>query len=79
MTPEQRTKRARLAAYAMHAKHDSKDITAKARATFLQRFEEQVDPDRTLPEAERQRRADHARKAHFARLAYLSAKARAAR
>ncbi len=35
MTPEQRTERARNAAIAMHAKHDPKLTTAKARATNL--------------------------------------------
>lgn len=76
MTPEERTKRARKAAYAMHARHDVRDVTAKARATFLKRFEDEVDPDRTLPEKERERRAEAARKAYFAGLAYRSAKAR---
>ena len=48
-----------------------------ARAAFLNKFEDQVDPDRVLPEAERLRRAESARKAHFARLALASARARA--
>ena len=50
--------------------------TANARKAFLSRFEDQVDPDRKLPEAERLRRAEHARKAHFQRLAQRSAAAR---
>jgi hypothetical protein len=45
----------------------------------LERFEDQVDPERTLPVAERERRAIAARRAHFARLAYASAKARGGR
>lgn len=49
------------------------------RAAFEQRFLDEVDPGRTLPEGERLRRAEHARKAYFTRLAYLSAKARKAR
>jgi hypothetical protein len=40
-------------------------------------WEDKVDPTRSLPPAERQRRADAAKKAHFSRLAYLSAKSRA--
>ncbi len=79
LTPQQRSLRARLAAHAMHAKHDSRDTTAKGREAFLGKFLDEVDPDRVLPEAERNRRAEHARKAHFTRLALLSAKARAAR
>jgi hypothetical protein len=39
-------------------------------------FDDQVDPDRVLPEAERKRRAAQARKAYFAGLALESAKAR---
>ena len=42
--------------------------TAKARAAFLQSFIDQVDPDRVLPEAERLRRAESAKSAHFAKL-----------
>jgi hypothetical protein len=42
----------------------------------MKRFERQVDPDGVLSEAERLRRAESAKKAHFARLAFLSSKAR---
>jgi hypothetical protein len=76
LTPVERTKRARQAAYAMHAKQDTKVTTAKARATFLARFEQQVDPDRTLPEKERERRAEAARKSYYAGLALRSSQAR---
>jgi hypothetical protein len=71
--------RGRIGAYRLHATHDPRVTTAKARATFLARFEREVDPDGVLPEEERQRRADSARKAYFSRLAYKSAKARRAR
>jgi hypothetical protein len=77
LLPEQRRLRARAAAHALHSKYDSKTLTQPARDAFMARFEREVDPDRVLPEAERLRRADHARKAYFARLAFLSAKARA--
>ncbi|MGH9151355.1 MAG: hypothetical protein ACRD03_02890 [Acidimicrobiales bacterium] len=43
--------------------------TAKARAAFMAGFERQVDPDGVLSPDERARRAEHAKKAHFARLA----------
>jgi hypothetical protein len=46
---------------------------------MLDKFEEQVDPDGTLPPAERAKRAEHARKAHFKRLALKSARARSSR
>lgn len=79
LTPEQRSQRARLAAYAMHSKNDPRDTTAKARATFLSSFETDVDPDGTLAPEERQRRATAARKSHFARLALRSSQVRAER
>jgi hypothetical protein len=71
--------RARLAAYAMHAKHDSRETTAAGRAAFDRRFELQVDPDGVLPEEERLRRAEAARRAFYTRLALASSQARAAR
>lgn len=76
LTPAQRTLRARMGAYAQHARHDTTQTTAAARAAFLARFEDQVDPDRQLPPAERERRALAARRRHFAELAYRSARAR---
>src|SRR6266542_3143300 len=65
----ERTLRARIAAHAMHAQHDSRETSAAARVAFDARFLDEVDPDRQLPEVERLRRAGHARKAYFARLA----------
>ncbi len=76
LTPAQRSLRARLAADTLHSNVDSREHTEPARRAFLRRFEDLVDPDRQLPEAERLRRAAHARKAHFTRLAFLSSKAR---
>ena len=66
----------RIGAHALHARHDSREITAPARRAFLDTFEQQADPDGTLDPAERARRAGHLRKAHFARLALKSAQAR---
>jgi hypothetical protein len=60
----------------MHATRDSREVTAPAREAFLRKFEDEVDPERVLPEAERARRAEHARKAYFTRLSLKSAKAR---
>jgi hypothetical protein len=42
----------------------------------MARFEQQVDPDGLLTPAERQRRAEAARRAYFAGLAFRSALAR---
>jgi len=79
LTPEQRTLRARMAAHAMHAMHDSRETTAHARSARWERYLAQVDPDGVLPEAERIRRAEHARQADMLRLSLASASARASR
>lgn len=42
----------------------------------MAKFETEADPDGKLPPAERARRADHLRKAHFQRLALKSAQSR---
>ncbi len=62
-SPRQRALRARIGAYALHAKYDRRELTAPARDRFLARFLDEVDPDRTLPEPERLRRARQARAA----------------
>jgi hypothetical protein len=66
----------RVGAHRLHAAYDSRQITANARAAFLSSFERAADPDGSLPPEERQRRADHLRKAHFLELAARSAQAR---
>jgi len=68
--------RARMAAYTLHARYDPRETTKAARRAFNQRFIDQVDPEGRLPEAERHRRAEAARRAYFTRLAYLSARKR---
>ena len=68
--------RGRLGAYALHATHDARTITASGRATFLARFEREVDPDGELAPDERARRAEYAKRAYFTRLALKSAQAR---
>jgi hypothetical protein len=77
LTPAERKLRAKIAAHASWAAtSDPSARTAPGRAAALERFERQVDPDGTLPPAERARRAEHARKAYFAGLALKSARAR---
>lgn len=76
LTPSERVMRARMAAYTLHARHDPRETTKAARSAFNQRFLDEVDPERRLPERERLRRADAARRAYFTRLAYLSARKR---
>ncbi|MFN8149409.1 MAG: hypothetical protein U0R76_18305 [Candidatus Nanopelagicales bacterium] len=48
-------------------------VSAPARAAFDERFVDQVDPDRTLPEDERAKRVSAARRAYFLGLAAKSA------
>ena len=76
LTPSERSLRARMAAHRSHINHDPKERTQPARDKFDQRFADEVDPDRVLPEAERERRARHARKAYFTGLALKSAQSR---
>lgn len=78
LSPEQRSLRASLAAHEMHARHDSREVTAYARAGFLAKFLREVEAATPgLPEAERLRRAEHLLRAHMRRLAFASSKARA--
>ena len=70
----ERRLRATKAAHTLHGTRDSRDLTARARSTFLGRFLEQVDA--SLPMEERLRRAEHLRSAYFAGLALKGAKLR---
>ncbi len=68
--------RGRIGGLALASQHDPREYTAPARRRFMARFEDQVDPDRVLPDDERNRRAEAARRLYFTQLAYKSAKAR---
>lgn len=69
--------RARLGGLTRASMYDGLEVTSAARAAYRQSFEVLVDPERKLPEGERARRAEAARKAHYTRLALASVKARA--
>jgi hypothetical protein len=77
VTPEERSLRGRIGAFALHSRGLTN--TGPARAAFFERFEREVDPEGTLAPKVRARRADQARRAHMARLALLSSQARRAR
>jgi hypothetical protein len=66
--------RGRIGAFSLHAA--GKTTTVAARAAFMAKFEQQVDPDGLLDPDERARRAAFARRKYFAQLALASAKAR---
>lgn len=76
LTPEQRRLRAQLAANVRWSREDPSVNARRAQAGLVARFEREVDPDGTLPPAERARRVECARKAHMQRLALASSRAR---
>ena len=76
MTPAERRLRGRAGAFAMHSRNDVRETSKAGRDAAFQRFLDQVDPDRTLPAAERERRAEAARKAHMSSIALKSVQAR---
>lgn len=78
LTAKQRSRRARIAAYASWAKTaDRQGRTAQATASFLARFEKQVDPLGVLEPEVRAKMAGYARRAYMLQLAERSVKARA--
>ena len=77
LSSSDRVLQARIAAHESWAKTpDRAARTAKARAALMSKFERQVDPDGLLSPEERAYRADHARRAHYLKLAQKSAQAR---
>jgi hypothetical protein len=76
LSPQQRSLRAQIAANSRWSKEDPKEGTKPARAGYERRFELEVDPDGTLPDVERKRRAAAAMRAHMQRLALASSRAR---
>jgi hypothetical protein len=77
LSRSERALRAQIAAHTSWANTEDRAArTEKARKAALDRFEHEVDPDGKLTPAERAKRAEHARKAYFARLALKSAQSR---
>jgi hypothetical protein len=72
LTPEQRSTRARIAALTRWAAEDPKANGERGQAGLQRKFYNQTDP--SLPEAERQRRAHAAYRAHMARLSFQRSK-----
>jgi hypothetical protein len=78
MTPEQRALAGRIGAAIARSRHDSRELTAAARRTFLLRFENEIVAEHPeLSVAEVQRRASERRRAHMLALALKSSQARA--
>ena len=82
LVPEnERSLLGRIGALTLHSQHDTLKTSAPGRAaaaaTLDARLFAEIDErEPNLPEAERLRRLNYAHKAHFARLALASAKAR---
>jgi len=78
LSPAEISLRAQLAVHSSWANTtDGKARTEPGlKAANVTRFEKLVDPDGVLAPEERARRVEHARKAHIARMAMASAKAR---
>ena len=74
LSPSEKTLRAQIAAHESWARTEDRAArTANARKAAMDRFEREVDPNGELTPQERAKRAEHARKAYFARLALRSA------
>lgn len=77
MPAPERKLRASIAAHESWSRTEDRSARlAPARRAFADSFAEKVDPDHILPEAERARRAENARRAHYQRLALKSAQVR---
>lgn len=77
LSPAERSIRGQIGAHESWARTEDRAArTANARKALLDKFELQVDPNGELTAAERAIRAEHARKAHFKRLALKSAQVR---
>lgn len=76
LTPSERSQRARIAAHTRWAKHDPHEHAVKMQAGLRARFLREADPNGALPPAEAERIAEQLYKAHMAKLAFASAKAR---
>lgn len=79
LSPEQRRLRASAAAYTRWSREDTRPAMKRVRDGYLRKFEDLVDPDRTLEPGERERRATAALRAEMRRLALISSQRRATR
>ena len=80
LTPEQLAMRARMGAHALHAQGKTNTEPArKASPQSLEYLAAKVDPDDVLAEAERAKRAEHARRSYMVGLALKSSRARSRR
>lgn len=77
LTPSERVLRSKMAAHKSWANTEDRAArTAAARQAAADRFEKLVDPEGKLPIAERAKRAESARKAFYAEMAFKSHRSR---
>jgi hypothetical protein len=77
--PAERASIAAQAALTRWARQDHREQAIKGQAGLYARFLREVDPEGTLPEDERHRRAQRLRRAHMLRLGRLAAARKRAR
>jgi hypothetical protein len=70
--------RGRVGGLVRSARHDGREMTASARAAYLTKLQEQVDPAGVLPLDERRRRAEALRRARLAQASLAAAEKRRA-
>lgn len=76
MSNAERCSWGRIGGLTAWSRNDAETMVGPANRGFRERFRNLVDPNRVLPEAEREVRADRARRAHMLTLAAKSAAAR---
>jgi hypothetical protein len=77
LTPEERSLRGKIAGYSSWEKTQNRTArTQRGRDVFRESFADKVDPDHLLSPVERAKAGEAAYRAHMARLAFKSAKAR---
>ena len=76
LTAAERSTRARVGAYALHAQRDARETTAAATAAKLGRFDRLVDPEGKLAPDERARRARAALRSYMAALSLKASQAK---
>ena len=73
LTPQERSIRARIGAHSLHSQHDTRVISAPGRKAAGDKLNArlllEIDPEDLLSEDERALRLEHARRAHFSKLA----------
>jgi hypothetical protein len=76
LTAAERSTRARIGAFALHAQRDPRETTRAATVAQLGRFDRLVDPEGKLPPEERSRRARAALRSYMSALSLKASQAK---